>query len=402
MDMSDFAAAPPMISGQRLLDEIAELATFGRREDGGVDRVAGSAADLAARAWLAAKITEAGLATWTDQTGNVFGNKAASAGPWLLLGSHTDTVPAAGTLDGAYGVLAALEVLRTLNEAKHPATDAIQIVSFWDEEGALPTSNGGLVGSTALTTSDHIHNLLGYLELHIEQGPRMTRAGLELAVVTGIVGIDRYAITIHGQANHAGTTPMTGRANAGHVAAHVASQVRDIALRISPSMVSNVGTIELFPGAPNVIPGLARLTIEFRCDSALSLAAAAAQLGELATQAAAAEGCTARFEQLSTVPVTQFDPDLCSLLDRICQRGGHLYGHLQSYAGHDAGPLSRAIPTAMLFVPSTDGISHSPDEHTPDPLLIQGCQTLLNAAVEFHTTCASRPFVSRQSSRSGP
>lgn len=387
-----FESAPPIpaISGRRLLDEIAELATFGGRADGGVDRVAGSPADLESRAWLAGRITEAGLRSWTDEVGNVFGNTATSTGPWLLVGSHTDTVPAGGRLDGAYGVLAGLEVLRTLHHAGHPAADLLQIVSFWDEEGAQPTSTGGLVGSTALCASPQIRDVAAFLELHIEQGPRMVRAGTELAVVTGIVGIDRYAVTVHGAANHAGTTPMDDRADAGRAAAAIAVRVREIAQRVDPTMMANVGCIEVWPGAPNVIPARARIVVEFRCGSEDSLAAASSQLAGLARQLAAAEGCRSDIEQLSQVPVTRFDSDLCDLLDRVCRRTAVPYSRLQSYAGHDAGPMSHQVPVAMLFVPSTDGISHACREHTPEPQLVQGCQALLDAVVEYHRTVHPR------------
>ncbi len=375
----------PVVSGWRLLEEIAELATYGGRTDGGVDRVAGSVADLKARAWLADRITDAGLRSWTDAVGNVFGNTATGTGPWLLCGSHTDTVPAGGQLDGAYGVLAALEVLRTLHETGHPAADLLRIVSFWDEEGAQPTSTGGLVGSTALARdADHVSRLLGYLELHIEQGPRMIRAGHELAVVTGIVGIDRYAVTVLGEANHAGTTPMTDRADAGRAAAGIAVQVWDIARAIGADAVANVGCVEVWPGAPNVIPGQARIIVEFRAGTEVALESAGERLTAIAGQLAASEGCTVAVEPLAHTPVTRFDRTLCDLVDRVCRRTGAATTRLQSYAGHDAGPVSRVVPAAMMFVPSVDGVSHSPREHTPAPMLVQGCQALLDAVIEYH------------------
>jgi beta-ureidopropionase / N-carbamoyl-L-amino-acid hydrolase len=177
------------ISPERLLGDLAELARIGGRPDGGVDRVAGSEADLEARLWLQERMRAAGLEARTDEVMNVFGRVPDSRGPWLLLGSHTDTVPAGGRLDGAYGVVAALEVLRALHEAGHEAAAAVEVVSFFDEEGAL--AGGGLRGSRFLAGSAHARELRGYLELHIEQGPRLEAAGLELAAVEGIVGIDR-------------------------------------------------------------------------------------------------------------------------------------------------------------------------------------------------------------------
>lgn len=371
------------IRAERLLSDLDILATFGGRPDGGVDRVAGSPADLDARAWLGQRIEQAGLHTYTDEIGNVFGRTHAGGGPWLLLGSHTDTVPAGGRLDGAYGVIAALEVLRTLHEQGHPAADSVQIVSFWDEEGAAPTSTGGLTGSTALCAGDSIRSISAYLELHVEQGPRMEAAGLDLAVVDGIVGIDRYRVTIHGAANHAGTTPMGFRADAGCAAAGVLTQVRELALGLDPDMVVTVGCLELIPGAPNVIPGTATMTIEFRAGDQVALDTAGDRLHTLASRVSAGERCSATVTRISRKPIVRFNKRVCDLVELACTRTSPLTGQLMSYAGHDAGVLSSCVPTGMLFVPSTGGISHAPQESTPAAQLVQGCRTLYSAVVDF-------------------
>ncbi|MEV7232503.1 M20/M25/M40 family metallo-hydrolase [Streptomyces sp. NPDC051020] len=373
------------VCGPRLLHDLAELATFGGREDGGVDRTAGSAADLAARTWFAGRIAQAGLEARTDHIGNVFGRRASGSGPWLLVGSHTDTVPAAGRLDGAYGVLAALEVLRTLHEADHPAADHMEIVSFWDEEGASPASEGGLTGSTALCADPHIDEIAGFLELHIEQGPRMEAQGLQLAAVDGIVGVERYTVIVHGVANHGGTTPMDARADAGRAVTRTASRVVELAAATDPSMITNVGCIEFLPGAPNVVPGEARLVVEFRAGMEESLRTAARRLADLAALNAADEGCTAQVSRISRKPVTRFDPALCDLVAEALHTVHPATGRMFSYAGHDASAMSTRVPTAMLFVPSTDGISHSPAEHTPDLQLVQGAQALLRTVTAAHT-----------------
>ncbi len=371
------------ICAERLLDDLDDLATFGGRPDGGVDRVAGSTADLDARAWLGGRIEQAGMYTYTDDIGNVFGRTHAGGGPWLLLGSHTDTVPSGGRLDGAYGVIAALEVLRTLHEQRHPAADSVKIVSFWDEEGASPTSTGGLTGSTALCEGDGIRSVSAYLELHVEQGPRMEATGLDLAVVDGIVGIDRYRVTVHGAANHAGTTPMGFRADAGCAAAGVLTQVRELALGLDPDMVVTVGCLDLVPGAPNVIPGTATMTIEFRADDQATLDAAGAQLHTLVSRVSAAERCSATVTRISRKPVVRFNKRVRDLVESACARTSRLTGQLMSYAGHDASVLSSCVPTGMLFVPSTGGISHAPQESTPPAQLVKGCQALYNAVVDF-------------------
>ncbi|MFC5184951.1 Zn-dependent hydrolase [Actinomadura harenae] len=368
------------ISADRLLADLDALAGIGGRLDGGVDRVAGSPADLEARAWLAGRLTAAGLAARTDATGNVFGH-VPGAIPWLLSGSHTDTVPAGGRLDGAYGVIAALEVLRTLHEAGHPAAAALEIVNFWDEEGAGPDSAGGLTGSTALCAGDHVDRIRAYLELHVEQGPRMERAGLGLAAVEGIVGIERHQVVVHGTANHAGTTPMAERADAGRAAACVAAEIPGRVLTLDGDMVVNVGHIAFLPGAPNVVPGEARLVVEWRAARDDSLRLAAKELRELAHDTAAAFGCTGEVVRLSRKPPALFHPDLCDLVEDACRATGAPVARMFSFAGHDAGVLSAHVPTAMLFVPSADGISHSPREHTPAPQLAEGCRALLEAVV---------------------
>jgi N-carbamoyl-L-amino-acid hydrolase len=371
------------ISPRRLLSDLAELATFGGRMDGGVDRVAGSTADLASRTWLANRITTAGLESWTDEVGNVFGKQPGSRGPWLLTGSHTDTVPAGGRLDGAYGSIAAIEVLRTLHEGGHPAAAALASVAFWDEEGVLPSSNGGLVGSTALSVSDQIKDISGFVELHIEQGPRMEETGLELAVVDGIVGVDRYLLIIRGEANHAGTTPMSHRADAGRAASKIAAHLWETAEEVDELMVVNVGAMEFHPGAPNVVPGEAHLTVEFRAPSEFSLLRANDRTLALVRRIGREQGCTVQVSRLSHKPVVQFDESYVERLQQTCARQGVPTGRLVSFAGHDAGVISSKVPTAMLFVPSTGGISHAPAEHTPDELLVQGAQVLLETLVEL-------------------
>ncbi|KZM69930.1 M20/M25/M40 family metallo-hydrolase [Nocardia terpenica] len=376
--------APPQISSRRLLLDLAELATFGRRPDGGIDRVAGSAADLASRVWLRERIEASGLFGWTDATGNVFGRRADGGGPWLLAGSHTDTVPGGGYLDGAYGVIAALEVLRALHEADHPAANTLEIVSFWDEEGALATSAGGLVGSTALCAGDHIDDITGYLELHIEQGPRMEAAGLELAAVSGIVGVARYSVIVQGVANHGGTTPMLGRADAGQAAVKAAARIIDLVTAVDPDMVANLGYIEFQPGAPNVIPGRAEFVVEFRAGAEQTLVTARDRLEQLVRHCAEAENCSATVERISYKPVACFDPALCDAVEGSLRAVAPAVGRLLSYAGHDASVLSRHVPTAMIFVPSAGGISHAPAEYTPEPLLVQGAQALLRSVLAVH------------------
>ncbi|WP_328537483.1 M20/M25/M40 family metallo-hydrolase [Streptomyces sp. NBC_00344] len=378
-------APVPRINRGRLLRDLDVFATFGGRADGGVDRVAGSPADVAARAWLMRRIEDAGLLTDTDEIGNVFARSPGGTGPALLLGSHTDSVPAGGRLDGSYGVIAALETLRTLREAGHPAADRVRIAGFWDEEGARPDSAGGLTGSTAFVSGDGLRDIAAFYELHIEQGPRMEAAGTDLTVVEGIVGIERHEINVFGVPNHAGTTPMADRADAGRAAARLLAGLTPKLAAIDPAMVFNVGFIEFLPGAPNVVPGQARLTVEWRSGRASALRRACDELTGAVHAAAAEENCTASVELLSHKAITGFDSEAVKVLQDACLKTGGVFGgSLLSFAGHDASVLSAHVPTAMLFVPSTGGISHSPLESTPDRQLALGCQGLLRSVVDWY------------------
>ncbi len=366
------------ISVPRLLADLDRLAAIGGRPDGGVDRVAGSAADWEARRWLAARIEEVGLEAEIDPAGNVLGRVPRSRGPWLLLGSHTDTVPAGGRLDGALGVVAALEVLRALREAGDRRAERLQVVSFFDEEGVSGT---GLTGSRALAERAG-DRLLGYLELHVEQGPRLEREGAELGVVSAIVAIRRLDVLIEGQANHAGTTPMAERRDAGRAAFRTLAGLRELLWQADPEMVGNVGQLELRPGSPNVVPGEAVITLELRATEEAALGRAQELFRQRLERICAQERCQPRIAARPGLPATPMDPRVVAALERVCRRLGRPWRRLASGAGHDAVSLAPRCPVGMLFVPSCGGISHSPAEHTPEPLLALGARALLEGALE--------------------
>lgn len=370
----------PRISAERLLADLEALARIGGRSDGGVDRVAGSEADLEARRWLLDRVREAGLEPRMDDAGNVFGRSPGAAGPWMLVGSHTDTVPAGGRLDGAYGVIAALEVLRALDEAGHPAAREVEVVSFFDEEGV--GAGGGMKGSTALCADAHIRELIGYLEIHIEQGPRLEAAGIEVGLVEGIVGIDRWDVVIKGSANHAGTTPMAMRRDAGAAAGRVLATLPAIVSAVDSDMVANIGRLDLLPGAPNVVPGEARFVVELRALRAASLRAAGAAVSDAVATAAASHRCEHLVEPHSSMPPVRMSPTMVAAIERVCARLGRTSTRLVSGAGHDAGALARELPVGLMFVPSRGGISHSPDEYTEPAQLVAGAEVLLHATLE--------------------
>jgi len=369
------------VDGRRLLDSLRDLAAIGGRADGGVDRVAGSPADLEARVWLRRQMQAAGLRAWADEVNNVFGRVADATPPLLLLGSHTDTVPAGGRLDGAYGVMAALEVVRVLVESGAAAASRVEVVSFHDEEGV--TGGGGLSGSRALLRQQHARDLSGYLEIHIEQGPVLEAEGAELAVVEGIVGIRRMNVTFEGEANHAGTTPYAARHDAGAAAGRLTYELRDLLTGIEPAMVGNVGVIKFEPGSPNVVPGKATLVVEVRSLSEQSLERACEAVAAAAARAAEASRCRVAVEPGLVIEPVRMDPVLTEVLERVCERSGRPWKRMSSGAGHDAGAMAARMPAGMLFVPSRGGISHSPLEHTDDQLLVGGCQALLEAVLEI-------------------
>jgi beta-ureidopropionase / N-carbamoyl-L-amino-acid hydrolase len=400
------------INADRLLADLRTLAGIGGRPEGGVDRLAWSDADLAGRRWFAERLGEAGLEPRVDPALNVFGHLPGRQGPWLLTGSHLDSVPRGGSLDGAYGAVAGLEVLRTLVESQDPLAERVEVVGFSDEEGVRFAI--GLIGSLALAgelpldrlrdaldrqgvpirqvlatagrdfdriteAREHLQAINAFVELHIEQGPRMAAEGLELAVVTGVTGVHRQRITVIGTQNHAGTTPFRLRQDAGRAAARAAGELRELVQKVDAEAVANVGVMDFLPGGINVIPGRAVFTLEVRHLEERVVQqlvdAFAARLRSITEE----EGCRPEFELLSWVPPAPMDGGVMEAIEQACLEVGRRPGRLASGAGHDAAVLSRHVPTGMLFVPSIGGISHSPQEATSDEHLVLGARALLAA-----------------------
>lgn len=380
--------------------------------NGGVDRLAWSAADLAGRQWFTERAREAGLEPRMDGALNVFGHLPGSRGPFLLTGSHLDSVPNGGRLDGAYGAVAALEVLRTLVERADPLAKRVEIVGFSDEEGARFSI--GLLGSLALcgelpldrlpaaidiegqpigvvlehagTSLDglaecrrHLSSVAAFLELHIEQGPRMEADGVELAVVDGIVGVYRQEVQILGKQNHGGTTPFRLRHDAGQAAARAVADLRPLVESVSGEAVANIGLLRLAPGAVNVVPAEASFTLEVRHASEEVVRQIVDAFNRRLDAACKQEGCESQVDLLSWVPPAPMDGRQMSTLDAACRGLGVNPARLWSGAGHDAAVLSRHVPTGMVFVPSIGGISHAPAEATADRHLILGARALLGA-----------------------
>ena len=398
------------INGERLLDDLRDLSAIGGRLDGGLDRLAWSAADLEGRQWFAERLGSCGLEARFDQALNVFGHLPGARGPFVLTGSHLDSVPSGGRLDGAYGAVAALEVLRTLVESKDPVAGQVEVVGFADEEGVRFES--GLIGSKALCgeldiealagrhdwtglpipevlrgagvelarmndARSHLPQVARFLELHIEQGPRMEASGTELGVVTGIVNVHRELITINGMQNHAGTTPLNLRHDAGRAATRITGQIKELVQSVDHDAVANVGVMRFEPGAVNVIPGRAEFTLEVRHLDEDVVRQITERIHDRLAEVCGEEACRFQIQPLSDVPGAAMDPGIMATLDRVCEDLGRTHRRLWSGAGHDAQVLARHVPAGMLFVPSRKGISHAPGESTEDAHLVLGARALL-------------------------
>ncbi|MGY6634680.1 MAG: M20 family metallo-hydrolase [Alkalilacustris sp.] len=393
---------------------MARLEGFGRigaLPGGGVCRLALSDADRAGRDHLVAGMEALGLQVAIDRIGNITGTRPGTGdGPPVMIGSHIDSVATGGLYDGTLGVLAGLEVVAALNAAGRTTRRPLAIAAFTNEEGArfAPDMMGSGVHRGALELDAMLAvrgtdgAILGeelarighagrapcpgptpaaFLELHIEQGPVLEREGLDIAAVTGVQGISWTEFTVSGQANHAGTTPMDLRRDAGVAAARIALAARALTDRFGPPLVATVGVLTLAPGIVNVIPEGARLTVDLRHTDAATLRAARARLMEDAHDAAAAEGCTLATRTLADFPPVAFDPALVARIEAAAAARGLRTRRMPSGAGHDAQMFAPTCPTAMIFVPSRGGLSHNIAEHTEPAQLIAGAQVLADVAL---------------------
>lgn len=393
------------IDDQRLLGDLHVLRRFGHHETG-VDRIAFSEPDLAARRWLAGHLQDAGLELEMDRCGNVFGH-ASGVRRAVLVGSHTDSVPKGGWLDGALGVIYALEIARALQ----PAGLSVDVVSFQDEEGSflpclgsrlftgefapatLKTTPGPEGASLAATFEqlclgegfarlDRERNPV-FFEAHIEQGPRLETADIPVGVVSGIVGIRRSRLTARGRPDHAGTTPIIMRRDDGRTAIRLAAAIPDlIANHGGPETVWNIGTVSFLPGAANVVPAEAAITVEMRDLDPAILDRLEGALQAVVATANDPDGVTVELASVGCVPPVAMDPRLATLLAEAAGRRGLAHMRLPSGAGHDAMILGRVVPSAMLFVPSIGGRSHNISEDTREEHIVGGCRVLCDAVAQ--------------------
>lgn len=401
------------INEERFEADFEAMSRIGQTARGGVTRLALSNEDLAARAWLADNMEQAGLSVRDDDAGNLSGVLVSNRpnAKTLLVGSHLDSVPEGGKYDGSIGVLGALECARTIKEAGLQLPFDLEVIDFTDEEGcwqslfgskgltgklkslALADINGqdyGAFRAALYRTGIHpaeIHkakrspkNIVGYLELHIEQGPRLFEMGVQIGVVTGIVGRTTYTVTFFGEPGHSGTTTSQRRHDALLGASVYITEGHRYIREVEPEGIFNCGKIEVFPGAFNVIPERAVLTVECRHPDEATLTRIEHDLIELAKTSAEQHRLRVEYQRVIHMPAVQMAEKVMQAIESGCRRVSvNGCTRLVSYAGHDAQMMSDFTPAGMIFVPSVNGISHNPKEYTEWQDVITGVNVMLHA-----------------------
>ena len=396
----------PSIDARRVIADLREL---DRRTGGpdGAQRLCWGDGWREARSLLIELLGEIGLTAKADAAGNLWASLEGEQKPALALGSHLDSVPDGGWLDGALGVMAALDVLRAWSEADVRPPRTLTLVDWADEEGAR--FGRSLFGSSAFSgtlvpaevrdlrdregnrladvlaengvdldlapgAASRVGRLAAYLELHIEQGPVLEDEGLRAAAVSGCAGVERHRFRFTGQASHAGTTPMDRRRDAGLAAAELALRVEEIALRHAG--VATAGALALRPGIPTAVAGEAELLVDLRHPKADELATMLDETRAAAQAVAAERGCQPGSEPVWAIQPIPFNPPLVALAREACREAAGSDRELTSGALHDAAEVARVLPAAMIFCPSAGGISHAKQEDTAEPDLAAGIEAL--------------------------
>jgi beta-ureidopropionase / N-carbamoyl-L-amino-acid hydrolase len=403
------------VNGDRLNANIDRLAKIGRRDNGDICRLAFTPEDLQARYLVQQWMMEAGMTVRTDAAGNLIGRYPGKIDrlPGLATGSHIDTVPSGGSYDGVLGVLAGIEVVRTLRDARQHLDHPIEVIVFTDEESSMigcqaiagtvlfdqpekyQPKIGGSIQAHLETIGGSWENLAtakrtrqdmaAFVELHVEQGAVLEQSGKAIGVVQGVVGMCRRSITITGQPNHAGTTPMDMRQDALVAAAQVVLAVREIALSLPSQPVATVGYLTVAPNAVNIVPGTVELEVDMRDLSKACLDEMADRLDrELRTIALATNTYIQQAIGLCVEPTPAADL-IQNTIAEVCQELGLNHGRMPSRAGHDAMEMGRFTDMGMIFVPSQNGLSHSGQEYTSPEQCTQGADALLHTLMRLDT-----------------
>ena len=407
-------AAQLAINGPRLMRQLEQLAEIGRTETNACCRLALTDDDKLGRDLVVGWMKELGMAVTIDPIGNIFGTRAGSRPDLapVMTGSHIDTVRTGGAYDGNYGVLAGLEVVATLNEAKQQTQRSLVVGVFTNEEGArfAPDMLGSLVYVGGMPLDEALdlkaidgprlgdelarigydgkadlgaHKPHAFIELHIEPGPILDIEGVKIGAVENLQGISWQELTIVGQSNHAGTTPMYLRHDAGYVASAIATFVRDLTRKMGGHQVGTIGKIDLIPNLINVIAARATITVDLRNTDEGLLQQAEHALATYLKELEQSEGVTITARRLARFEPVSFDTALADRIAHHAQALGLSQQRMTSGAGHDAQMLARICPTSMIFVPSVGGISHNPAEYTAQEDLIAGANVLLASLTEL-------------------
>ena len=401
------------INGERLLSRIEELASIGAIDGGGSCRLALTDEDRAGRDLVVTWMRDLDLDISIDSIGNVVAVRPGKTdGPPTMTGSHIDTVRSGGRYDGNLGVLAGLEIIESLSENKIETQHPVAVAFFTDEEGSrfAPDMLGSLVYVGGMTLEEALDikgvdgakvgdelDRIGYrgtspcpgpsprafVELHIEQGPVLEVEGVTIGAVTGVQGISWTELTVTGESNHAGTTPMALRHDSGFAAAAISTYVRDLSLEMGGTQVATVGRLELHPNLVNVVAGSAILTVDLRNTVEARLLESENKLADFLLELASNEGLEIEKRQLARFEPVEFNQEVVDTVENIASRLGHSVMKLPSGAGHDAQMMARVCPTGMVFVPSHKGISHNPQEHTDSDDLIAGCNVLFQTILDL-------------------
>ena len=405
---------PLDIDADRFRETFETYSEIGATADGGLHRLALTDTDREARDLLVEHMEELGLDVRVDELGNVYGRRDGrdpDAAP-VLIGSHLDSQPYGGRYDGQLGVLTALETLRTFEDAGVETARPIELVNWTNEEGSRfeQAMLGSGVAAGAVDV-DHARSLAdargrtvegelrrigydgdapaevtdahAYLELHVEQGPRLARSGASVGVVDGVFGLSWMEATLRGQANHAGPTAMHDRQDALVAATDAASEIHALPNRLSADAVATVGRMDVSPNSINVIPDEVTFTVDVRSyDAAVVAAAPDAVEFEVAT-AAEREDVDHEFERLWSIDPLEFSPVVREAVVAGAEAAGVPYRHVVSGAGHDASYMAQVTESGMVFVPSVDGITHAESEFTEWHDCVAGAETYANATLEL-------------------
>ena len=400
------------VDGGRLNAHLTELAQFGKTAEGGTNRVAYSDVDLQARQYAMKLMRNAHLEVSIDAAGNIIGRRAGSDNTLrpLMIGSHIDSVPNGGSYDGQVGSIGAIEVAQTLAEKNVSLRHPLEVVIFQNEEG-------GTIGSTAIArglTEQNLNivtnrkktiregikfiggdpdrlagvvrkkgDIAGYIELHIEQGGILDAQKIDIGVVEGIVGVYWWDVTVEGFANHAGTTPMNQRHDALLAAARYIDAVNRVVTSIPGRQVGTVGKIQAFPGAYNVVPGKVITSLGLRDLDAAKVQMMFERIQTEVRQIESSTGTKFEFKQVNASQPAPTDPRVRSTIDEVAKQLGLTTKLMPSGAGHDAQEIAKLCPIGMIFVPSRNGISHSPQEFSKAEDITKGVNLLLQSILKL-------------------